>query len=164
MKRNAQLIPPDAYPQMVSKSEARKLVRALRSPEALAAGQRVVQEAGQRLRDGVRDYVRDLEAAIGDHVTTFDKAHKIRGFAETAGLTATGRIADGLCRYFEEMEKLDAAPDLAVIALHVSAIARAAHAEDEAGRMSDVVVRELAALVHHKLAEIRALRDGGHAD
>ena len=157
MKRIVQLIPPDAYPQLVGKSEARKIARALRSQQALAAGARVVQEAGQQLRSGVRDYVRELEAAIGDHLTTFDKAHKIRGFAETAGLKATGRIADGLCRYFEEMEKLSAAPDAAVIALHVCAIVRAAHAEDEASRMSEVVARELAALVHHKLAEIRAL-------
>ena len=164
MKRIVQLIPPDAYPQMVRKGEARKIVRALRSQEALAAGARVIQEAGQHLRDGVRDYVCELEAAIGDHTITFDKAHEIRGFAETAGLKATGRIADGLCRYLEEMEKLGAAPDAAVIALHVSAIVRAAHAEDETSRMSDVVARELAALVTHKLAETKASLDGERPD
>ena len=37
------------------------------------------------------------------------------------------------------------------------AIVRAAHAEDEASRMSDVVAKELAALVGHKLAETKAL-------
>ena len=42
-----------------------------------------------------------------------------------------------------------------LIALHVSAIARAARAEDEASRMSDVVATELAALVKHKLGERR---------
>ena len=44
---------------------------------------------------------------------------------------------------------------MAVVALHVSAIARAARAEDEASQMSDVVAKELAALVDHKLAESR---------
>jgi hypothetical protein len=145
----AQVIPPDAYPQMVSKSDATKLSHALRSPEAAVQGARVIQEAEQHLRQGVRDYVRELEEALGNHEITSEKAHEIRGFAETAGLRATGRIAD-------EMAKLDAVPDAAVTALHVSAIVRAAHAEDEANRMGDVVARELATLVAHKLAETKA--------
>jgi preprotein translocase subunit Sec61beta len=153
--KKAQVIPPDAYPQMASKSDALKMARALRAPETAARGARVIEDAAQTLRKGVHDYVRELEAALGDHRMTFEKAHEIRGFAETAGLRATGRIASGLCRYFDEMQKLDAIPDAAVIALHVSAIVRAAHAKDEAGRMSDTVVKELAALVTHKLAETR---------
>lgn len=150
------LIPPDAYPQMVGKKEAVKISRVLRSREAVARGTQAIQDASEHLREGVRDYVREMEEAIGDHQITSDKAHEIRGFAENAGLRATGRIADGLCRYFEEMGKFEAAPDPAVIALHVSAIVRAAHAEDEASRMSDVVARELAMLVAHKLAETQA--------
>ena len=153
---DAQFIPPDAYPQMVSKSDAAKISRALRSSEALTRGARAIQEAGQRLREAVRDYVRELEDAIGDHEITSGKAHEIRGFAETVGLRATGRIADGLCRYFEEMRKFGAQPEAAIIALHVSAIVRAANAEDEASRMSDEVAKELAALVTHKLAETKA--------
>jgi hypothetical protein len=155
-----QVIPPDAYPQMVSRKNAAKLSRALRSIEAASRGAKVIQAAGQNLRDGVRDYVRELEEAIGDHQITSDKAHEIRGFAETAGLLATGRIADGLCRYFEAMGKLGAEPDTAVIVLHISAIVRAAYAEDEASRMSDVVAKELAALVSYKLAETKAQRAG----
>jgi preprotein translocase subunit Sec61beta len=158
MKRKAQIIPPDRYPQMVGKGDAIKMARVLKAGETLAKGARVIQEASPYLREGVRNHVRELEAAIGDHATTFDKAHEIRGFAETVGLKATGRIADGLCRYFEEMAKLDAAPDTAVVALHISAIVRAAHAEDEASRMSDVVAKELAALVDYKLSETR--KDG----
>ena len=73
--------------------------------------------------------------------------------------SATGRIADGLCHYFEEMKKFGLAPDDHVIALHVSAIVRAAHAADETSRMSDVVARELAQLVTHKLAEAEARPD-----
>jgi hypothetical protein len=151
-----QVIPPDAYPQMVSRKAAAKLSRALRSAEAADRGTQVIQNAAQGLCEGVRDYVRELEEAIGDHQITSDMAHEIRGFAETAGLRATGRIADGLCRYFEAMDKFNAEPDTAVIALHISAIVRAAYAEDEAGRMSDVVAQELAALVSYKLAETKA--------
>jgi preprotein translocase subunit Sec61beta len=157
MTKKSQVIPPDAYPQMVSKRAAAAMSRALRSRDAAEGGTHVIQQAGQNLREGVRSYVRELEAASGDHQITSDKAHEIRGFAETAGLRATGRIADGLCRYFEEMAKFAAEPDTAVIALHVSAIVRAAHAEDEASRMSDAVAKELATLVNHKLAETKAL-------
>lgn len=153
MKKTAQFIPPHRYPQMVSQSDAVKMARALKAGETLAQGARAIQDAGNQLREGVRNYVRELEEAIGDHEITFDKAHEIRGFAETVGLKATGRIADGLCRYFEEMAKLHAEPDTAVVALHISAIVRAAQAEDEASRMSDVVAEQLAALVNHKLSE-----------
>ena len=50
---------------------------------------------------------------------------------------------------------IDSQPDMEVIALHVSAIARAAYAEDEAIRMGDMVAKELATLVSHKLAETK---------
>jgi len=125
----------------------------LRSQETIQHGNRVIEDASQALREGVRDYVRALETVIGDHRQTYEKAHEIRGFAETAGLAATGRIADGLCGYFDEMEKLGAEPDRNVITLHVSAIARAAYAEDEAIRMGNMVAKELATLVQRKLAE-----------
>jgi hypothetical protein len=159
MTKKAQVIPPDAYPQMVGKKEAAKLSRLLRSSDTIARGAGVIEEASEALQGGVRDYVRELEQAIGDHRITAEKAHEIRGFAETVGLRATGRIADGLCHYFEEMKKFGLAPDDHVIALHVSAIVRAAHAADETSRMSDVVARELAQLVTHKLAEAEARPD-----
>lgn len=164
MTKKAQVIPPDAYPQMVDKRQAAKISRLLRSNETIARGADAIEEASQELRGGVRDYVRELEETTGDDRITAEKAHEIRGFAETVGLRATGRIADGLCHYFEEMEKLAAAPDANVIALHVSAIVRAAHAADETGRMSDVVARELAQLVTHKLAETKSRLDDGGTD
>jgi chemotaxis protein histidine kinase CheA len=154
--KKVQLIPPDDYPQMVCKSEAARMVRALRSPEAVARGAQVIQSHGPKLRLAVHDYARELEKAAGDLRRVFEAAHELRGFAETAGLRATGRIASGLCRYFDEMEKRGAVPDPAVIELHVSAIARAAYAKDDAGRISDAVVQELAALVAHKLDEAKA--------
>ena len=152
------LIPPDDYPQMVSKSDAAKLARTLRAPETAARGAQVIRSQGPKLRMAVHDYVHELENAGDDLRLVFEKAHELRGFAETAGLSATGRIASGLCRYFDEMEKRNAAPDPAIVKLHVSAIARAARAKDEAGRTSDAVVKELAALVAHKLVETRAAR------
>ncbi|HEV7960100.1 MAG TPA: hypothetical protein VGP01_03660 [Rhizomicrobium sp.] len=155
-----QIIPPDSYPQMANKSDAAKLSRALRSQDVIARGSLVIEEAGENLRAGVRQYVRALEQATGDRHLTSEKAHEIRGFAETAGLAATGRIADGLCRYFEEIDRLGAEADADVVALHVSAIARAAYAEDEALRMGDAVARELAVLVKRKLAETKALMAG----
>ena len=54
------------------------------------------------------------------------------------------------------MKAAGKAPESAVVALHVSAIASAARAEDEATRMSEVVAAELAALVNRKLIEARA--------
>ena len=41
-----------------------------------------------------------------------------------------------------------------LVALHLEAIGRAAHAEDEATRLGEEVANELAALVDKKLAEI----------
>ena len=152
----AQIIPPDSYPQMMSKSDAIRISRALRAPNAIQKGNRAVEDASPILRQGVRDHVQALEAAAGDLPLTYEKAHQIRGFAETAGLAAAGRIADGLCAYLDEMGMLAAAPDPDVIAVHVSAIARAAFAEDEAIRMGDVVAMELAVLVDLKLSEAKA--------
>ena len=64
-----------------------------------------------------------------------------------------GRIAEILCRYMDDMERIGKAPDTAIVALHASAIARAARAEDDDVRMGDKVAAELAALVARRLAE-----------
>ena len=52
------------------------------------------------------------------------------------------------------MGRAGAQPEQSVVALHLDAIARAAHAEDEATRLGDTVANELAALVDKKLSEI----------
>jgi hypothetical protein len=44
----------------------------------------------------------------------------------------------------------------AIVALHVSAICRAARAEDEATRMGETVAAELSALVSRKIRELKA--------
>lgn len=154
MAAKLQIIPPDAYPQMVPKADAAKFTSRLKSRETAIRAAKAVSAHGETLRDVVRGYVDELERAALDSAVTFAKAHEIRGLAETAGLHATGRIADGLCRYLDHLRSRP--PEPAVVMLHVSAIVRAARAEDEATRMSEVVAAELAELVNKKLSEDRA--------
>ena len=155
MGKKADMIPPDAYPQMVSKAQAKLMVQVLRSSATTAAAARAVEDQGEALRGAVRGYVEELEKAGSDFDFISDKAHHIRGFAETAGMLSTGRIANGLCRYFEDAALAGVPPDPAVVSLHVSAIGRAARDPDARSRMNDMVARELSALAGKKLAEAR---------
>ena len=150
-----QVIPPDAYPQMVSKAQAAGMARTLRSNVTAVTATRVIEESGEVLREAVRNYVAELEEAGMDFAILSEKAHEIRGFAETAGMLSTGRIADGLCRYFDDAEQAGVLPDKAVVALHVSAIGRTARDTDLLSQMNDVVAQELAFLAGRKLAESR---------
>jgi hypothetical protein len=154
-KRKAEMIPPDAYPQMVSKPQALLMARTLRSVATSVTAARVIEDNGAMLREAVRAYVEELEKAGTNFELVFDKAHDIRGFAETAGMLSTGRIADGLCRYFDEAAQGGMPPDAAVVALHVSAIGRTARDTDARSHMNDVVARELSVLAAHKLSEGR---------
>jgi hypothetical protein len=140
---------------MVGKAQAKLMALALRSHATAVTASRVIEESGEVLRDAVRGYVQELEAAGTDLALVFDKAHEIRGFAETAGMLSTGRIADGLCRYFDDARQAGVPPDGAVVALHVSAIGRSARDPDALSHMNDVVARELSALAGKKLAEAR---------
>ena len=150
-----QMISPDAYPQLVSKAHAALLARTLRSNVTAVTASRVIEDSGEVLRAAVKVYVEELEQAGMDFEVICDKAHEIRGFAETAGMLATGRIADGLCRYFDNADQFGVAPDPAVVSLHISAIIRAARDPSAVTQMSDVVARELAVLTGRKLAESR---------
>lgn len=154
-KPKAQVIPPDAYPQMVSKAQAAIMSRALRSHVTAVTATRVIEDSVEGLREAVGAYVEELEAAGTNLELISEKAHEIRGFAETAGMLSTGRIADGLCRYFDEAEQLGVAPDAAVVALHISAIGRTARDPCTVSQMNDVVAKELSLLAARKLAESR---------
>jgi hypothetical protein len=154
-KIKAQVIPPDVYPQMVSKAQAAGITRVLRSNVTAVTATRVIEESGESLREAVRAYVSELEGAGLDFELLSEKAHEIRGFAETAGMMSTGRIADGLCRYFDDACQAGVLPDKAVVALHVSAIGRTARDTDVMSQMNDVVARELSLLAGRKLAESR---------
>jgi len=160
MPKRAQIIPPDAYPPLMRKAEAAAIARRLRSPQTAERGARAIAAQGESLRQAVGALVDELEKAGRDDAGIAQVAHEIRGLGENAGLAAAGHIADGLCRYFDAVERLGLGADPAIVELHVRAILHAARHEDEAGRMGDTVAKELAALVSHKLTEINTLLGG----
>ena len=166
-KARAAKIMPGAYP-VFPRNTASRLLQALRDPEIVAAAARVVADKAEELRTAVLAHVdRIAEAARAcDSVAIFAQAHEIRGLAGNAGLLATGRIANGLCKYLDAINRARLRPDQGLVALHLEAIARAAHAEDEATRLGEEVANELAALVDRKLAEINdsARRKQGRDD
>lgn len=148
-------IMPGAYP-VFSHKTAMRLLQVLRDPEIQETAARAIVDKAEELRIAVLAHVGRMEAAArsDDLVTTFEQAHEIRGLAGNAGLAATGRIANGLCKYLDAIERAECASDRELVVLHLEAIARAARAEDEATRLGDAVANELAALVDKKLAEI----------
>jgi HPt (histidine-containing phosphotransfer) domain-containing protein len=148
-------IAPGAYPGF-SRADATRLSLALRDPETTSKAARIIAGKAVELRDVVLAHVDRLAAATrgSDLDAVFEHAHEIRGLAGNAGLVATGRIANGLCKYLDAIGRADRSPELSLVVLHLEAIARAAHAEDEATRLGDTVANELAALVEKKLAEI----------
>lgn len=156
MKKTAQndahLIAPDAYPQMIGKQGAAHALRTLRSAQTAVKAQAAMEAAIPPMRAAILQYVNEMEDAAGDLPMVFEKVHEIRGFAETAGLATTGRIAELLYRYRDDMERMGKPLDMTIVALHLSAIARAARAEDDDARMGEVVAGELAALVARRLA------------
>jgi hypothetical protein len=151
----AQFIAPDAYPQMMSKQAAADAMKVLRSAQTSVKAQVAIEAHVPPMRAAILQYVDELEDVSGDMLKIFEKVHEIRGFAETAGLVTTGRIADILCRYMDDMYRIGKPMDTMIVKLHVSAIARAARAEDDDVKMGEVVAAELAALVARRLADAR---------
>ena len=151
--KQPQIIAPDAYPQMMSKPGAARASKTLRSTQTAEKAQAAIEAQVPALRAALLGYVEELENAPNDLTLVFEKAHEIRGMAETAGLVTTGRIADILCRYMDDMERIKRPVDLTLVALNVSAIGRAARAEDGDAAMGDAVATELAALVARRLSD-----------
>jgi hypothetical protein len=149
----AQIIAADVYPQMVSRQNAARAMQTLRSPQVAANAQAAMDAQVPAMRAAILEYVDEMENAQGDMTKIFEMAHEIRGFAETAGLVTTGRIADILCRYMDDMERIKKPVDLTLVALNVSAIGRAARAEDGDVAIGDAVAAELAALVARRLTD-----------
>jgi chemotaxis protein histidine kinase CheA len=154
-RAHATKIQPGAYPVFPRKA-ASQLLQALRDPEIAAVAARVIASKAEELRVAVLGHIDHLEEAAraADMVRIFEQAHEIRGLAGNAGLIATGRIANGLCKYLDAIDRAARQPEQELVALHLDAIARAARAEDEATRLGNTVANELAALVDKKLAEI----------
>ena len=149
----AQIIAPEAYPQMLSKPDTVRALLALRAAETAAKAQVAMEAAIPPMRAAILRYVDEMEQAGRDLKKLFAIAHEIRGFAETAGMITTGRIAEILCRYMDDMERVAKPLDTTIVALHASAIARAARAEEDDVRMGEKVAAELATLVARRLAE-----------
>lgn len=152
MSEEARIIAPDAYPQMLDETQAARLARSLRSRAVQAEAGRIIAAAAPGLRAAVLLQAAELEAAGRNLGLVSDKAHEIKGLADTAGLPAAARLAEGLCRYLERSQELGAPPDGAVVALHVRAIVHAARSGD-AGPVGEAVAAELAVLAARKLAE-----------
>ena len=152
-KPSVQLISPDDYPQMLSKPRAARAMYTLRTPETAAKAQAAMEAAMPSMRAAILQYVQEMEQAGGDMTRLFEAAHEIRGFAETAGMVTTGRIAEVLCRYMDDMARFGRPLDTTIVTLHVTAIARAARAEDDNVRTGEAVASELAALVAKRLSE-----------
>lgn len=151
-QKQAEVISPDAYPQMMSKQDAVDATRTLRSAQTAMRAAIATKACIPPMKAAILQYVAELEDAGGDMRKVFECVHEIRGFGETAGLVTTGRIAEILCRYMDDMERLGNAPDAQLVELHVSAIARAARAEEDNAELGEMVAAELAALVARKLA------------
>ena len=152
-KSEAKFITPDAYPQMMSEKAATQAMKVLRSAQTGKKAQAAMEAAVPPMRAAILQYVDELENAAGDMTRVFEKAHEIRGFAATAGIPTTGRIADILCRYMDDMARMQKPADTVIVDLHIAAIARAARAQDDDVKMGEVVAAQLAALVAHRLAD-----------
>lgn len=154
-KKPSVTIQPSAYPKLTC-SAAMSLLHALRDPKVAADAARIIASKAEHLRGAVLGHIGRMEMAARDFdiAAIFEQAHEIRGLAGNAGLNATGRIANGLCRYLDAAERAGQTPERSLVALHLEAIARAANAEDEATRLGDAVANELAKLTDKKLAEI----------
>jgi hypothetical protein len=154
VKNKAEFIQPDAYPQMMSKQNAIRALQTLQSAQVALKAQTAMNSYGPMLRDVIMDYVEGLEQAGTDMAMVFAVVHEMRGFAETAGMATTGRIAEILCRYMDEMDRVKKPVDATIVALHVAAIGRAARADQNDVQIGDTVAAELNALVTLRLAEI----------
>ncbi len=154
---NVEMVPVDEIPPLLSKARSRQAMNLLKSSATLAKASRILAMKADEMRGAVLALVEQVEdeARGGDWPAVYATTHEIRGLAGSAGLAATGRIANGLCRYLDAMAELKMAPDAAVATLHLGAIVRSARTEHDAARHGDAVAQELSLLVARKLAEIK---------
>ena len=104
-------VPADTYPPLLSPMARKQAMAKLKSSETLAKASRIIAMRTAELRGAVLELVDQLEQATRarDWPGVFSATHEIRGLAGTAGLTATGRIANGLCHYLDAMaQQVDA--------------------------------------------------------
>jgi len=152
----AEMIAANAYPAVMSKNEAAHFIANLKSEETGKRAEETIAASSNVMRNAVEGYVRALGEASRKHDVNamFAQAHEIRGIAETAGLGVAGRMANGLCLYFDALDGKEA--DKTTVRLHIEAIQRVVSGEDE-GAIANVVAEELTSLVIRKLGESKAL-------
>ncbi len=148
-------VQPGTYP-VFSSNVVMRLGKALRDADVAAGAEKALAATADGMRDSVLALLTSVEAAAKaeDYAQVFHESHEIRGLAGNAGLAATGRIANCLCRYLDGLSQAGLPPEKHLIRLHLGAMSRAAHAKDETTRLGDTVVAELAQLVDKKLADI----------
>ncbi|MBS0473331.1 MAG: Hpt domain-containing protein [Proteobacteria bacterium] len=158
----AEIVPAEQYPALLSATRRGQAMSLLRSHATLTRANRAIAMRCAELRDAVLDLVDRLRQAalIADWQNVYDATHEIRGLAATAGLPATGRIANGLCTYLDCVARFALSPDPEIVQLHLGAILRSVRTEDDAARHGDTVAQELAALVSRKLGEIKDSASG----
>ena len=151
------IIPATDYPPLLPAALRARALRLLRGGDTIAKANRVISLKRGELHGAVLQRVDLIEAAARteDWSLVYDLAHEIRGMAGTAGLAATGRIANGLCGYLDALALFGAEPDRTVATLHLDAIVRSARTEDDAARHGAAVADQLASLVDRKLGEIK---------
>ena len=152
-RKQGEMIQPGSYPTLAMKGEAALLLHALKSEDVLESAAKVIARKAEELKGAVLLYVDRLEdaASSGNDIGLYDEAHEIRGLAATAGLVATGRIANTLCRYLDAHSRAGKAPERGIVLLQLDALTRAAHAKDDATRLGDVVAAELDTLVQSRM-------------
>src|SRR6185437_2437614 len=118
----AEMITAIAYPAIMSKNEAAHFLANLKNEETGKRAEQTITASRNVMRDAVEGYVRTLDEASRKHDVNamFAQAHEIRGLAETAGLGVAGRMANGLCLYFDALDGKPADKD--TVRLHVEAI------------------------------------------
>ncbi|MDE3115331.1 MAG: hypothetical protein KGL26_06990 [Pseudomonadota bacterium] len=153
-----EFISSDRYPPVMTARAAAEFLEALKSDAMKQRLDRTAAAKCHELADVVREGARRLEEAAraGDMQAVFDEAHEIRGLAGTAGLAASGCIADGLCAYLDAVAQAKAPLEPGIVGLHVGSITRAANARDEATRLGTAVDTELRALVQRRLSALAA--------
>lgn len=146
------IIPTSDYPPVLPQPAATEFARYIRGEDMQRRLGFVMSTRRVEFAEAVRKSAGRMQIAAraGDLEDVFAEAHEIRGLAQTGGLTASGIIADRLCLYLHMARALGKI-DHGLVGLHVGAIARAAHASDEATRLGSAVAEELAALTARKL-------------
>lgn len=155
--KETELVAVEDYPPLLSKARSKQAMALLKSSATLAKASRIIAIKTAELRGAVIELIEQMDQAAraGDWPAVYGAAHEVRGLAGTAGLGATGRIANGLCHYLDAIHDMEQEPDATIASLHLDAIARSARTMDDTARHGDAVAQQLAALVARKLAEIK---------